>query len=358
MSHLTHIAENKENLILRFKIIQWIREWFNANGFLEVETPIILRLPGQEPYLSPLKLNVHNESDKGFVGYLHTSPEYTLKKMLAAGFGDIYSLCKTFRDYESFGGTHNPEFTMIEWYRTGVDMFAIMNDVERLFAFIVEKFISVIPSEAEGSPSLSQLPGDFSTSLRSGRNDIAGGFERIHMRDLWKKFVGVNLDEYLTKEKMFGLCVSRGYKPEQSEEYEDLFSRIFIDEVEPYLGKEKPLIVHHYPMSMAALSRQSQADSGYAERFEVYIDGLELANAYCEITDADVIEERLKTEKIKRAELGRDVFEVDREFVEAVRCMPESAGISLGIDRLVQLFTGCKNIDDVLVLPMSELMNQ
>ena len=217
---------------------------------------------------------------------------------------------------------------------------------------------NVIPSEVEGSPSLSQLPGDFSTSLRSGRNDIAGGFERIHMRDLWKKFVGVNLDEYLTKEKMFGLCVSRGYKPEQSEEYEDLFSRIFIDEVEPYLGKEKPLIVHHYPMSMAALSRQSQADSGYAERFEVYIDGLELANAYCEITDADVIEERLKTEKIKRAELGRDVFEVDREFVEAVRCMPESAGISLGIDRLVQLFTGCKNIDDVLVLPMSELMNQ
>lgn len=337
MSHLTHIAKNKKNLILRFKIIQWVREWFNSRGFLEVETPIILRLPGQEPYLSPMKLDVHNEKGESFAGYLHTSPEYTLKKMLAAGFGDIYSVCKTFRDYESFGGTHNPEFTMIEWYRTKVDMFKIMDDVEGLFEFLTKKTQEL--------------------RIANLKLQTIGDFERIHMRDLWRKFIGVNLDEYLNKEKMFELCVLRGYKPERNEEYEDLFYRIFLNEIEPHLGKEKPVIVHHYPMQMAALAKQSFQEAGYAERFEVYIGGLELANAFSELTDPDEQLRRLEEEKNKRKELKKDVFDIDKEFVEAVANMPESAGIALGIDRLVQLFTDCKNIDDVIVLPMSKLVN-
>lgn len=361
MDHVYHIQKNKKNLELRFRIIQWMREWFNTQNFLEVETPIILRLPGQEPYLSPMKLNIHNENGREFSGYMHTSPEYTMKKMLAAGFDKIYSICKTFRDYESFGGTHNPEFTMIEWYRTGAGINALMDDIEMLFEFISGKLMSLRGAQSRGDGGRSS-PIAVSTTEGLPRHSATAQFlamtyfERVHMRDLWKKYIGINLDEYLTLEKMFQLCVERGYSPKKDEEYENLFYRIFLNEIEPRLGKEKPTIVHHYPMQMAALAKQSTTDTGYAERMEVYVDGLELANGFSELTDADEQLGRLEEEKAKRKRLKKDVFDIDMEFINAVRLMPESAGIALGIDRLTQLFTGCKNIDDVLVLPMSKLM--
>ena len=321
MKHVEHIQKQRPALDTRWRMLKQTREFFWSKGFTEVETPLVVRLPGQEPYLNPIPLVLHNELGKTFAGYLHTSPEYTMKKMLTAGYEKIFFLGKTFRDCESFGGMHNPEFTMIEWYRAHEDMSALMQDVEQLFQSL----------------------------------GYAQSFERLHMRQLWKEYADLNLDTLLTAEALFAACMSKGYHPDADEQYEDLFYRIFLNEIEPRLAEQGPVIVHHYPAQMAALSKISADDPRYAERFEVYIEGVEIANAFTELTNADEQLKRLTEERALRQKLGKDVFEIDPEFIEAVRSMPPAAGIALGFDRLVQVLAGCKDIDDVLVLPASKL---
>ncbi len=316
---LDHIKNNFVNLSHRAEIIKKMRKFFWSKDFMEVETPNMLALPGQEPYLSPVSLKISDENAKEHKAYLHTSPEYAMKKMLASGFENIFSICKCFRNKESFGGTHNPEFTMIEWYRTEADFFAIMGDVEDLFNNLSEKEIK---------------------------------FQRFHMRDLWKEYVGVNLDDYLEKEKMFSLCQEKGFDPDKDESYEDLFYRIFLNFIEPKLKGYN--IIHHYPAQMAALAKLSE-DNNYAERFEVYVDGIEIANAFSELTDGEEQRKRLEEEKELRKKLGKDVFDIDEDFIEAVGQLPKCAGIALGVDRLVQVLLSCQNIDDVLVLPTSKM---
>ena len=323
---LDHIRKNKKNLEIKFTLLKNIREFFWAANFTEVETPIIVNLPGQEPYLSPLRSKIHDEKNNEYEGFLHTSPEYTMKKMLAVGFQKIFSICKCFRDKESFGGAHNPEFTMLEWYRAGADFYKIMDDVEALCNFISE-------------------------SINVSQKSIK--FVRLHMKDLWKKFVDVNLDDYLDSEKMFALCEKKGYKPAKDEPYEDLFYRIFLTEIEPNL--KGGIIAHHYPAAMAALAKLSDEDARYAERFEVYINGVEIANAFSELTDAREQLRRLKAEQNLRARLEKEVYEIDNDFIEAVKTMPGSAGIALGVDRLAAIFADCQNIDDVITLPMSKM---
>jgi len=340
MSHVAHITKNKSNLELRFLITKLVREFFWSKNFTEVETPLIVKYPGQEPYLSPMSLKIHNEKSEEFNSYLHTSPEYTMKKMLSAGFENIFSICKCFRDFESFGGTHNPEFTMIEWYRTKVDYFRIMEDVEGLFNYILDSLINNFKFEIL----------NFKTIL----NNQIFKFERMTMKELWEKYVGVNLDEFLTQEKMLELCRMRGYKPREDENFEDLFYWVFLNEIEPKLV-DQFVIIYEYPAQMAALARLSKKDSRYAERFEVYINGLELANAFSELNNAEEQLQRLKEEQDLRKKLGKEVYEIDREFVEALKTMPESAGIALGVDRLVQFFGGLQNIDNVIVLPSAKL---
>lgn len=329
MDQLIHLQNNKQNLELKFAILKLIREFFWVEGFTEVESPTVVSLPGQEPYLSPMSVKIHNEKGEENIGYLHTSPEYTMKKMLTVGFEKIFYLGKCFRDYESFGGTHNPEFTMCEWYRANVDYFELMNDVEKLFKFISEK-------------------------LGNKETDKLRNFERITMRDLWKRHVDVNLDDYLTKEKMFGLCKSFGFLPSEFEEYEDLFYRIFLNKIETNLIE--PTIIYNYPAQMAALSKLSE-DNRYAERFEIYASGIELANAFSELTESEEQLKRLQEEREERIKLKKAVYDVDLEFIESLKNMPASAGIALGVDRLVMLFGGLQNIDNVITLPMSKLFN-
>ncbi|MFA4831329.1 MAG: EF-P lysine aminoacylase EpmA [Patescibacteria group bacterium] len=331
MNELTHLQKNKKNFELRFNIIRAIREFFWQNNFFEVETPQIVRLPGQEPHLSPMPIDIHDETKKKRRGYLHTSPEYAMKKMLAVGFENIFSICKCFRDYESFGGLHNPEFTMIEWYRANVDFWKIMDDIDLLLGQIV-------------------------SGLKRDRSAQVANFEkceRTHMRDLWKKYAKADLDKYLEPASLRQLCIDKGYNAGENENYEDLFYRIFLNEIESHLGRENPQIVHHYPARMAALSKISDQEPKYAERFELYINGIELANAFSELTDPVEQLRRLEEEKRQREKAGKDVYDIDEEFIGALALMPPSAGIALGIDRLVQVFAGCKNIDDVLVLPAS-----
>ena len=332
MSHVYHIGKNKKNLELRFQIIRLIREWFWAQNFIEVESPLIVKLPGQEPNLSPVKVFIHNERQEEFVGYLHTSPEYTMKKMLTAGFENIFYLGKCFRDQESFGGTHNPEFTMLEFYRVNSDMFDLMRDVEDLYNFIIGKLFKDLKI---------QLFKDF------------GDWKRISMKDLWQKHVGIDLDEYLETNKMLELCQRFGYNVGNSETYEELFYRIFLNKIEANLIE--PTIVYNYPIQMAALSQVSDNNPNYAERFEIYINGIELANAFSELTDPQEQLRRLKEEQAERQKLGLDVYDVDMEFIECLKNMPKSAGIALGVDRLIMVLGGLQNINDVITLPASKI---
>ncbi len=347
---LQHINTQKDILITRSHILRAIRDFFWQKNFLEVETPYLLQVPGQEPYLSPVEVIIHDDRKKEHTAFLHTSPEYTMKKMLASGFENIFSLGKTFRDYESFGGTHNPEFTMLEWYRVGASMFDIMEDVESLFNALEQK---VRKLEIENK-KLTLYPEN--TTDKDNFKFLFSNFKRVSMKDLWQQTINVNLDNYLTQETMFKLCKERVHNPKDDESYEDLFYRIFLNEIEPTLS-DGAFIIYNYPAPMAALAKLSHTAPGYAERFEVYIDGIEIANAFSELTNAEEQLKRLREEHALRKKLGKTVYDIDMDFVEAVGKLPPCAGIALGVDRLVQILLGEKNIDTVLTLPMSKLFS-
>lgn len=345
MRHLEHIRHIRENLQIRADVLRLVREFFWSQEFLEIDTPQILRLPGQEPYLSPMRVAVHDEQGRAFQGYLHTSPEYTMKKMLAAGFERIFSMQKCFRDYESMGGTHNPEFMMIEWYRSRADYWAIMDDAEALFAYAADGLMKSAHADVVRAPI---------DAARVTRRP----WLRMHMRELWRQYARADLDQYLTRESMLQLCREKGYRVREDESYVDLFYRIFLNEVEPQLAHLGPVFVYGYPASMAALSKLAPQDPRYAQRFELYIGGMELGNAFGELTDHHEQLRRLEEEREERRLAGKDVYPIDMEFIDALRAgMPESSGIALGVDRTVQILTGCKEIDDVLVLPMSKLFS-
>jgi len=349
---LTHIKNQKGILEMRSDILKTIREFFWERNFLEVETPHIVKLPGQEPYLSPVELTVHDDKRVPHKAFLHTSPEYTMKKMLAAGFGNMFFLGKTFRDYESFGGTHNPEFTMLEWYRVDASMFDLMEDVEQLFNVLQEKI------EKIENRNLKLFQKKRDTLEKINFYFPISNFKRVSMKEIWMDTINVNLDEHLTRQTMYKLCRERGYNPAENESYEDLFYRIFLNEIEPTFNiPHSAFIIYNYPAPMAALAKLSESDPGYAERFEVYVNGMELANAFSELTDADEQRARLEEERELKKTLGKTVYNIDEDFLEAVGNMPKSAGIALGVDRLVQILLGEDNIDNVLTLPMSKLFS-
>jgi lysyl-tRNA synthetase class 2 len=336
MSQLIHLEKNRDQLKLRFDLLREVRRFFDSENFTEVETPLIVRLPGQEPNIVPIELTVHDDKKTAFPAFLHTSPEYTMKKLLAVGWDKIYFLGKCFRDQESFGGTHNPEFTMIEWYRARTNFESLMADCGNLTNHLI-KYLD---------------QRDYTLK----NENIRRPWQKKHMRDLWREHVDVNLDDYLRREAMLELNKKLGYTPGDDESYEELFYRIFLNKIEAHLGTDAPTIVHHYPREMAALSKIDEQDPNYAERFELYINGLEIANAYSELTDPEEQKKRLEEERLEREKLGLSVFEVDPDFIDAlISGLPESAGIALGVDRLFMALTACQDIDNLLVLPMSKL---
>lgn len=336
-SDLKNNPRLKEIYDSRLKIIRLIREFFWSAGFEEVDTPIALKYPGQEPYLNPVPVLFHNPAGKEHKLYLHTSPEFAMKKLLAVGYPKIFQICKTFRDFEQFGGLHNPEFTMIEWYRAPGTLRDIMDDTEALFKFIA-------PRLQDSRPKADQ-PRAEQFNLQDA---IMGNWDRLSMREVWRKYIGVELNDYLTADKLQELVRARGYDF-QGDVYDDLFFKIFLNEIEPKLGMEKPVMIYDYPEQMTSLSRLSKTDRRYAERFELYIGGVELANAYGELTDAIEQKKRLEADREKRKQLGKETWPVDPDFISALESgMPEAGGIALGIDRMVMLFTGANDIDEVI----------
>lgn len=333
MQHVYHIDKNFKKLQTRFAILKLIREFLWQDKFIEIEAPTIVALPGQEPNIQPVQVVVHDDKKKSYKAFLHTSPEYTMKKMLATGFEKIFYLGKCFRDEESFGGTHNPEFTMLEWYRQNASYYDLMDDLENLSKFINKK-------------------------LKFNNKNIAKRWKRLTMKQVWQEYVGVDLDECLETKEMYQLCVTLGYRPGKKENYEELFYRIFLNKVEPFIGKDVPTIIYEFPKCMASLSKEIKGGQ-YAERFELYYQGIELANVYTELNDADEQRSRLVEERKTRQKNKSLVYDIDEEFIDALRAgIGNCAGGALGVDRLVMIFTMDKNIDNVLGLPMSKIFNK
>lgn len=324
--------------------MECIRDFFALEGFFEIETPLMVRAPGMEPNLSQFKTELLDERGNKQVAYLVTSPEYSCKKMLAAGMEKIFSMGKVFRNeepYSSSGGAHvvhNPEFTMLEWYRAGTDYIKLMEDTERLVKFC---------ANAVGAGSNQELRTKFQNTP----------WLRISVKEAFSQ-IGLNLDQILTRDTMAKAAAERGYAVSSNDSFDDCFFKIFLTEIEPKLGIDVPTILYDYPIQMASLSRAKPTDPRYAERFEVYAGGMEIANAFSELIDPVEQRKRLEEERELRGTLLKDQPPIDDDFIKAVGEMKPSAGIALGVDRLVMLLTGATSIEDVILFPASELFQK
>ncbi len=317
-----------EVLLRREQIIDSVREFFKAEGLTEVETPLLVESPGLEPHLDPFPVRAARPL------FLITSPEYAMKKLLAAGSGDIFQLAKSFRD-EPTGPTHLPEFTMLEWYRTGADYRTVMNDCERLAAYVANA-----------------VCGDSAVRWQGEQLDLEPPVERMTVRQAFQRYAGLSLrfDEPLAR--LRELAEAAGATDLADDDtWDDVFFKVFLRFIEPRIGRGRPTILYDYPARMAALSRIRTDDPLVCERFELYAGGLELANAFSELTDPAEQRRRFEADNAERERLGKTPLPVDEDLLDALGRMPPSAGVALGLDRLMMLLTDTPDIRDVVPLP-------
>lgn len=330
---------DREIFIKRARILKAIRDFFWKNNFLEVETPEAAGLPGQEPYLEIFDTEVRDDRGEKFSASLITSPEYAMKKLLAAGYQNIFQITKAFRNNESFGGLHNPEFTILEWYRQNASYADIMKDVENLIIFVLAEL--TLPEIIE---------------YQGVKINFAAPWERISVAEAMKKYAGV---EDLSYKTLLVAAKEKGYKVLNGEPYDSVFFKIFLNEVENKVEPSRPVVIYDYPVELGALAKRKESNPEIAERFEVYIGGLEIANAFGELLDADEQKARFLEEQKIRAAGGKKVYPIDEDFIDALRSgIAPSGGIALGADRLVMLLTNQKNIEDVLFFPAKEMFKK
>ena len=302
------MTARKPYLWLRSRIIQSIRRFFMERDYLEIETPYLIPAPAPE---------LHIDAIPAGDLFLHTSPELCMKRLLAAGFPKIFQLGKCFREGER-GSSHLPEFTMLEWYRAGIDYRGLMEECEGLILFVSESL------------------GLGRTVTFQGREvALEGPWPRLTVREAFERYTSIPMEEALKS---------------------DRFDECLAFDIEPRLGAPKPVFLCDYPAPLAALSRLKPEDPSVAERFELYLGrGLELANAFSELTDAEEQRRRFLLESENRRALGKKTYPIADKFIEALPMMPASAGIALGVDRLVMFFADTAAIDDVVTFTPEDL---
>jgi len=338
---IRHNKQLKEIQTKRSLIIDVIRNFFKKRGFLEMHTPILVKHPGMEPYLTPFKVDLSNENNKRFKGYLITSPEYSLKKMISSGFTKVFEITRAFRSHESFGGLHNPEFMILEWYRAKANYFKIMKDTEDLTIELNRK-----------------INHSNYLTYQNQRINLKKPWLKMTVKQVFKKYTGINLDKAKNIASFRKLAQDKGYRISKSDTWDDIFYQIFLNEIEPNLDKNRPIIIYQYPLPQAALAKRLNKKSFYAERFEVYIGGVELANAFSELTDPNEQLKRLKEEQKLRQKLHKERIEIDKDFIRALRLgLPPSGGIALGLDRLMMLLLNIKDINNLLPFPANDIFN-
>ncbi len=319
-----------EALHARSKALAALRAFFAAREFVEVETPLLVPSPG---------LEIHLDAVSAGGGYLITSPEYQMKRLLAGGFERIYQVCKCFRAGEQ-GPHHSSEFTMVEWYRAYADLDAIIKDTEALVHTVV-RAVSAASSVKIGGRSI----------------DVTPPWPRISVREAMRRWAGIELtgDEsaaaLVAKVRLAGIGVA------DDTAWDDAFFAAFLAKVEPAIAAlEQPLILEDWPAPLAALAKRKPTDPLTALRFEAYVGGIELANAFGELTDPAEQRARFLDDQRIRRERGREVYAIDEKLLAALaEGLPPSAGIALGFDRLVMLATGSDSIDQVLAFTAAEL---
>jgi len=324
-----------QRYFIREKVFTSIRNFFAAQRFHEVETPLLIARPPAESYLDIFETILLDRNRNAQKAYLSTSPEVFLKKLIVAGIGNCYSLTKSFRNMEAQSTLHNPEFTILEWYRIGADYTDIMKDCEELLYAII---------------------GD--TITYQGKIiDITPPWERITVAHAFKKYAGVNFDNFFDSAP--AIAIKKGYRVEKDTTWEQLYNQIFLNEIEPHLGRGRPTILYDFPSAMGALARKKPSDPRFAERFEFYIEGLELGDCYSELTDAAEQEARFVAELKEIKRLGKTSYDYDQDFIDALKVgLPASAGIAVGVDRLVMLLSDVTDIADTLFFPAKEMFDE
>lgn len=331
--------------LARARVIAAIRAFFDARGFVEVETPLLVAAPGMEPYLDVFETRLTTARGAAYRAFLTTSPEYAMKKLLVAGLPRLYQICKSFRNGEEISRGHNPEFTILEWYRAHADYHTVMEDCEHLLLHCWRALHADMPNDA--APVVVTTRGAVA---------LAPPWERLTVRDAFRRYATVDLDAVTDAATMRAIVRAKGYHAPATTTWEQGYHQVFLNEIEPHLGSGVPTILYDYPASMAALARRKPDDPRYAERFELYIGGVELGNAFSELTDADEQLARLRQEQAERAALGKTTYAIDMDFIAALRVgMPPAAGIAVGVDRLVMLLAGADSIQETLWFPAGEL---
>jgi len=328
-------ADRRQGLLSRGRIKTAIRERLEAQGFVEVECGILAASPGNEAHLAAFK-TVWEEGGRMHPLYLHTSPEFAAKKLLAAGERRIFEFARVFRNRER-GALHAPEFTMLEWYRANEPYEAVISDTLEFLR---------IAAETTGLRIF---------SYRDVACDPCAEAERITVAQAFRKFADTDLFSTLNDEGEGNRDALAALSPVEvaaNDNWADIFSKILVACIEPQLGRGRPTILYEYPRCEAALARATAHDARVAERFELYVCGVELANGFGELTDAAEQRRRFVAEMDEKERIYGERYPLDEDFLEALALMPPASGVALGFDRLVMLATGARKINDVIWTPL------
>jgi lysyl-tRNA synthetase class 2 len=322
------LSRRLPHLQARARLQAALRLWFAREGFVEVETPILQAAPGAEVHLTGFATDWELPDGEERERWLHSSPEFAMKKLLAGGISRLFQFARVFRNAEG-SALHHPEFTMLEWYRAGAGYETIMEDCAALLA----------------------LTGVEELRWEDRVCDPRAAPERLTVAEAFERHAGVDL--FATSGNAEQLSRASGVALHAGDSWDDMFFRIMFDRIEHRLGIGRPTILCEYPIGMAALARAKPGDPRVAERFELYVCGVELANAFGELTDPAIQRARLKADMDEKERLYGVRWPVDADFLAALdHGLPDCAGIALGFDRLVMLATGARHIEDVLWLPV------
>jgi lysyl-tRNA synthetase class 2 len=334
-------ADRRPLLIARGTIRDAVRRYFLDRGFTEVECSALQISPGNEAHLHAFKTERIAPDGRRRRYHLHTSPEFACKKLLAAGERKIFTLAPVYRNREH-GDLNAPEFTMLEWYRA-----------EENYGAVIEDALGIAKAAAEAV--------DASVfGFRGKTADPFASAERITVSEAFREFAGIDLMATLDiegaadKDALARQAADAGYPIGADDSWSDIFSRILTARVEPRLGLGRPVILDRYPRCEAALARATRDDQRLAERFELYLCGVELANGFGELTDAQEQRRRFEHEMDEKQRIYGERYPIDEDFLAALSDMPEASGVALGFDRLVMLATQAGRIDRVMWTPLSE----
>lgn len=331
--------DRRPGLMLRGRIKTAIRAWLTSQGFVEIEAGALQVSPGNETHLHAFATEAIGTDLERRRYYLHTSPEFAMKKLLAAGEEKIFTFAPVYRNRER-GALHAPEFTMLEWYRTGVPYETLWDDCGAL--------LKIAADVAERT----------TWTWRGRETEIGKGSERMSVDAAFRKYAGFSvLDTCRGGETDRDLLAERAQTAAIGvacdDTWSDIFSRILVERIEPQLGHPRPTVFYDYPVPEAALARAVPGRPEIAERFELYVTGVELANGFGELRDATEQRRRLMHQMDEKARLYGERYPLDEDFLAALAAMPPSAGAALGFDRLVMLAVGATNVDQVIWTPLA-----